>query len=492
MALFKNILKCCDVVGAKMEFTYEGSSRIKTWLGGIASIILIVLMIVCIYMFGIEIVHRDKPLILSGSVYNNDTKISIRENPIVFHPVDNLGFVLDFDSYFDSEVIIMTNKIVDGELIQVNAHGMLELCDLDKHFSKQKAAIQDGSVSIVYKGSYCVSPNYMIYDNGTVVEDELYLYNSIAYIPNHHFHVRLRKCNPKINSKCDEAKSVALHSFYLDIYYFSYTKNLVDPVNPYFLVVMGDTYSLSDTTSLGVVIYRVHSILETDSGWIFEDISSLDVVVFEKIQSSISFTTEYLLDYVMSGDTMIDSNKRSYKKFQSLLADLGGVLKVLLLAMELLIRTYSKSVFFSRVINDNFCLQSSKQDRPDTSNIIRRPYFASQQVFTNNQQSSIVNTTKDILVPCNVGFSDYVKSVLFSRNKQKNNYKNTFLNFFNYEVYIRKIIEVDLLKQFAIKTSKEDLQFESLIDITNFNIAYNVKPMNNRNESSNIIIKINN
>lgn len=480
MKFFGKIIKEFDVVGSKMEFTYQRSSRIKTLLGGLTSLIVAGLMLFCVYMFGIEIVQKTKPLILSGKVFDNDTYISIRENPIVFYPFGGDGNHLDFESHFELEIILMGAQIIDGILYQEITSGKSEPCDLDKHMPMQKNSILNGDISITYKDGFCMTPNYKRFDNGTVVTEEQYLYNTGGYIPNKHVHLRLKKCDPAANKKCNPSKFDDLKFFYLDVYYFSYNENLVDSITPYTLVSTGESYALGTSTSTSVVNFRGHSKLNTDHGLIFTDISTMDVVVFKKLSAAaISSNTDYFIDYILDGDTNLIMNQRSYKKFQSLIADLGGVLKVLLLGSELLLRAYSKSIFFSQLINDNFSLPAEENKVGNkvinASGLIKLNNYANK--LDNSQSIDIHEKIPKVnQVRCNVGFKVYLQSYFCSSKGSKNSiFISIFENFFDYEIFMRKLIEVHLMKQLWAQASIEHSLFESLIDFEDFNKKYPTK-----------------
>ena len=64
-----NLIKSFDIFSTKPEFLFENSSRMKTFFGGALTLSVVILMIVLSFLFGLELIQKQKPNIYYSIQY---------------------------------------------------------------------------------------------------------------------------------------------------------------------------------------------------------------------------------------------------------------------------------------------------------------------------------------------------------------------------------------------------------------------------------------
>jgi hypothetical protein len=79
------LLEKLDINGQLVTFKKDGSSRIKTSLGGIVTIITIILFLSLLYNFSQDIIYRHNPTIIQEKLYQpHNTEINLAESKDLF------------------------------------------------------------------------------------------------------------------------------------------------------------------------------------------------------------------------------------------------------------------------------------------------------------------------------------------------------------------------------------------------------------------------
>src|SRR5690606_11787322 len=134
--MMKNMLKKCDLSGETVSFKYKGSSMIKSTIGGILSISIIMFSLYYVIYFGEDIVKKEKPSTRFSKDYTNQSRAYLKEFPVMLYFLDLWANVYkDLKRYVKVEAFMYDTSVVteDGAYAQMSIL-QIEKCDPSIHF----------------------------------------------------------------------------------------------------------------------------------------------------------------------------------------------------------------------------------------------------------------------------------------------------------------------------------------------------------------------
>lgn len=324
-----SILNNLDFTSVKPQFLISGSQNYSTCLGGVISLINLIVLTLIIYAFGKNFFERTEPTLIQNVIYPER------------YPNYTLGLDMNFTYAFrlddeDSNVIQREDlvyvdflyehyEIKDGEWILLKRKSLnVELCDQNK-FERPDLFERQG-----FKSSYC--PDFQNIEVGGAWDD--------TYIK--YFKAEIRLCKEggfnKKGQKCgtqQELKDLLKNRLYINSYYQEY---FVDSNNydKSMDIVYTNHFYLLDPLIMKKSTYNFRKgTIATDYGWILKDQDSLSKFTYDSYNSdfiSISQLPEnqhnVLGEIVLKFSKKLEKFDRYYEKIQNLAANVGGIIKV--------------------------------------------------------------------------------------------------------------------------------------------------------------------
>jgi hypothetical protein len=89
------ILEFCDFIGPEPKLFINGTYRYKSTLGGILTITVCMLSVLCFVGFGKDIIVKEMPQVSSTNILNMDQKLEVNETMYVIGISRRGGFTID-------------------------------------------------------------------------------------------------------------------------------------------------------------------------------------------------------------------------------------------------------------------------------------------------------------------------------------------------------------------------------------------------------------
>jgi len=377
-----SIIKECDIFGKEFKFNVENEGPLKTYIGGISTLLFAIGTIICIWYFGQDVYLKQSPFYVSETIYFDTSPYIEFKN---FEPSKFIFFyqIYNFDATEAGEdphrfftPVVKYNQYsynaTDNTWNDDYKYIKAEICNI--------SMIEPTSIYIeeIY---YCFILNETL---GTrrFNERTSSLYNEFNETDNFRSYVdmsnwaqlNLYRCNDPIvaeeninNTNCpSNAEYDSFTKLYGDLtMYYIMTNTVFNPKNfnkPYRTFYRYSNNKLVDVNSkYSNELYFSVAEIKTDKGFIFEDLeqkyflefdmSYEDRVLREKGRAnfdfniSINISNKYLL------------NSRKYIKTQELIAEVGGFMSLILNGFTLIyafyIENWYKVFMIEKIFNLN-------------------------------------------------------------------------------------------------------------------------------------------
>ena len=102
----KDFVKFCDQVGKEPSLSFNGSTKIKTFCGGVLTFMITTFIAATSYFFSKEIYLRQDPAIRTSSVPLSESIILPKAFPLALNIADGRGNDLTFDPGFNRAVLL--------------------------------------------------------------------------------------------------------------------------------------------------------------------------------------------------------------------------------------------------------------------------------------------------------------------------------------------------------------------------------------------------
>jgi len=387
----KSIIRSIDFFGIKPKIMIDKSYKHKTLLGGIITIFISILILLGFIHFGRELIDKINPTVISSGFYqsNPDEYILKPDNFNFFIGIQNKNSEYYVDPSLvklDAKYISFTRKIIDGKIdwTPVERSLNMEPCVLERHFQDFKQEFTGLPLSDLY----CLNPND--YKNislaGSWGED---LFNLLA------FHVSPCKNSTESNIICkssEEIQKTLAGGFFV----VNHIDTIFEPKNfknprKYFRRNYYTTMSNSYFKELNFYFKNIE--YNTDQGFLMEDIKS------EKYMQSDNIKELYDFRSVVSGDILQcnfrlsnqkDVYNRKYSKIQDVIAQVGGLVKAILIITNLLYFNFSNVSYYFYLKETIFELDNPEHEENNN--------FASSKVIIikNNLDKSIASISNSM------------------------------------------------------------------------------------------------
>jgi hypothetical protein len=332
-----------DIFGEPLHFHLTNMKSIPTKLGGIFTIATLILMISFLWFVGKDIIFKQRPRSYSeievSSRYKNIT-LTNDMFPISFFVSDVASLDVYEAKYFNLETLYYEYATDStGNLFLKNFTKLdLKMCKKEDYpmFSEELF------VNSYLKKSFCVPSGLDLYGYWS---EEALSYLSISF----------KICNPETNKDCAPEEeiwdNIAKKQINLSFNFLQVQTILNNFTNPMQQYLINPYKFVAKLNKISNYLIQQDSI-ETDSGWIFEDFSSIPFFTITELQTDFSAYDEGTKQVMRQN--FYSSNKstkyyRSYIKIPDIMALVGGMLKYILVVFQL------SNKYFS-IINRNLII----------------------------------------------------------------------------------------------------------------------------------------
>ena len=352
----KSVIKKIDFLSHKATLTFnrKGETGYKTFIGGLISIICLILSFICSFYFLYRLyLRRDISVIQSTNINPFVNLTYSHKLPFILRLTDtnSLPFEDDERKYYITASIWQggtndTSLSANAEQKSVSLN--IGKCDINKHFSEEyKKYFEDFKDLNTY---YCIEPRN---SSQTIYG----IYGNIYPFSYYSFTVRYCRNTTENDNFCEpmeEIQSAFNDGLFLDVIFIDYTFNALKKKNIKELFIRKDRYELSTVLFKRIWVYLENIKYIIDNGYIF---SNKEIEDFHSYESVSSDFTIFERKIVISTLTILNGMKTSiynkqYTKFQDYRAIMGGIIKVITLFCSLLNYFNSQNSYYLKLIKD--------------------------------------------------------------------------------------------------------------------------------------------
>ena len=262
------------------------------------------------------------------------------------------NFAAEFWEYYQ-ETNATTNKTI---LISKKTSLPVEKCDTNKSFGEYKDLYQDLST---LSSSYCITPG----------KHNVTLYGVFGQIKTgfSFINIYMNKCingtDTSISSGRTDCYSQTDINKALSVVNFAYTfvdydidhENVSNPVTA---VSRTELLALSSTIFTRILQYRKNVIYNSDYGFVFEDKETLKLSQHDTLSYSVDLRSQGVYPGSFSSmgiflSSKTDKYNRSYAKLQNLLANIGGIVKLVMNLAQIIVFLITRKIFYLSIINSD-------------------------------------------------------------------------------------------------------------------------------------------
>jgi hypothetical protein len=424
-----NLIKRIDIYGYKPTLYVNNSTKLSSPIGGIFSIILILLTIVGTILFGQEIWLKHKPTTNTSTSFNSNPKSINCLNESQFFialrdPTKN-GILFINEKVYKLEAYLLTFNSTLGVNVQVPIN--TEQCTKDSFTSENFEIFKN----LEYSNAYCLSQKQNI---------DIKLKNLYNTINSTNIYFKLRQCmNSTDNNSCSPQNVIDtyLSSTNLAIYAIDNYVQTKDYLNPLKKGFQNYFFRVSLQTLNGIQLYLRDVVFISDIGLIAEELS----YIYGFRHDSYFYNPggpqgKYFVQLGINYSPTVETNYRVYMKLQDLAAQIGGLLNLLMLIGRILLELYYTNSYKLYLYNSLFhCVESgsTKQmapvyNHPSQQNIIRD----SVHVYKSNPSNP---NTNDNVIKKKLELNFFQKFFIINLCKSRNK------SLLNFEVGLRFIKE---------------------------------------------------
>jgi len=363
--MFESILFKIDLVGASPQLLIFKDQRYKSILSLIISIVIIITSIIFTILTLYDHFKYKSPIVVYSKDNDQETnrKINLKNSFLLFQLVDssNLMKIDRSITYYEGEYKVMyDNGTYENIILEI------EDCEIGKNIDIKYKEYIDNK----YKFNRTISDFYCI----NFKEKNLPLF----YLPNvgySYFVIYILK-NNQIDFPPERIQSlISSENDLIDHY------NKKNPISQYHIHHFTSSFSSTEFTNINYNFQYIK--YESDEGFFYENTKELDGVSFSdmSIHKSIKLNNDNNKDNIsLIGAITIEVNKahfdnykRSYKKLQSLLAEIMSVISLLFeigaqISIFLCEKKMSKDIIFNLINNNIFSNKKIKLNMTNNIN----------------------------------------------------------------------------------------------------------------------------
>ena len=365
-------IKKFDFISYKAHFTFndKGDKRYKTLMGGILSLISLIISFSFITYFLYRLIYKEDASIMFYSERDSNINISYSYKlPFMFRLSDSYSIALNQQNLYNISLLVWYSYINNetNQLIQNYDKIIVEKCNIDKHFNG-------------YKNYFNNIPDLESYfcPRERLNNQSLYgIYGN--HKPFIYYVFYFSKCNNLTNNNLcltNEEIEDKLNDIYLDIKFLTYSIPKENEKKMDNIIVKSDRFLVSNTVFKRLWFFFNYVKYRTDNGLLFSSYlkneyhqyenSRIDIDLKDKKLNEIpgTFLTVTILN---SGNVNI--YKKNYLKIQDYLATIGGIIKAITYICHILNYYNSINSYYAILIKDFLIENQIKKKKYKIENI---------------------------------------------------------------------------------------------------------------------------
>lgn len=411
-----NIVKNCDLIGPELKILINGNQRFKSKIGGIFTLIWLILIILAFCAFGRDIIEKKNPLIQMNSKVNLDRIFNYDSNKftIMFAITDNVKLLpinniqRKMKLYFNVRNTNATKSVNSSETTLLDINYDLIPCN--------SSFVLPGAIDnlIVDVSNYwCVPPNI-----------KYQLINGLGEGTSQWFRIQMEICknSTKNDNNClpsdqiyNEFSTINVHYVISDIVIDGY--DYLNPGKENF--ISGLIKGGSNTWSRN--IYWFNGVqYTTDKSWILESNRNQNYFKNNLIEAQLYSqpNTQVFFSHLISIVQLADYYNRSYIKIQGVFAYIGGFISFFklffgfideIIVEKNLILLFESLIFRKLRIEEKKDVITEKTINFNPNNIIDRRNSNDKRDF-NFKNINFLNTENVKIINVNDQFVNNVKT----------------------------------------------------------------------------------
>jgi hypothetical protein len=323
------ILNTLDTTGVKPQFLLSGKQNYTTTLGGVISLLNIVILGLIIYAFGKNFFERTEPSMIQNIIYPErypNYTLGVDLNFTYAARLEDIdGNVIKRTDLVYIDFIYLHYEIKNGDWALIKNKTLdYKLCE-QNNFEKPELFERQG-----LKTAYCPDFKNLPVGGGW---DETYIKfvrATIRSCKEGNFNNKGEKCGTE-----QEFKEILKNRLFISNYYQEYFVDSDNYDKPMDLVYTTHFYMLDPLVMKKSFYYFRMGTIVTDYGWILKDEESYRKFTFDSlVTDSISISQLSESQQNTLGEiSLVFSKKqekfmRTYTKIQNLAANVGGIIKV--------------------------------------------------------------------------------------------------------------------------------------------------------------------
>ncbi|KAL4473782.1 hypothetical protein ABPG74_022646 [Tetrahymena malaccensis] len=361
MSKIQNFFQSIDIYGKRIDIIFQNKQVYKTIYGGIITFIIGIFFIVGCWFFGDQLFNRLNPSVIFSERYVDQAqRINITsDNLIMMFGVSNYQSELWIDpTVFQvravQQILQITNNTQYGQherrLISINK--TMKICDQNDIGIPE---VQNYFGKLNLKKLFCFESGQDLYMQGDFDAQQFaQLYVYIDKCQNHTSEV---VCQPidVINQKLQLAN--------IDMYF---SNTIIDPLNyshPFSFKGMNQYSSASSVFPKEIQLYYTNYYIQDDVGLLYTQKEEKQKFTFTNKQE-----TTYFGDYNVLARVLIRIQKmkesllqRRYQKIQDVIAQMGGLMKILFLVGSIIVFPFSSLSLYKAIGDKIFLYQTTDQ-----------------------------------------------------------------------------------------------------------------------------------
>ena len=437
----KAFVKAFDQVGKETSLSFNGSTKIKTVCGGVLTFIVAIFVAATSYFFSKEIFLRQDPAVRTSYVPVEDSTIHLKEFPIAINIGDGKGKDLTFDQTFNRAVSI------DGQLREVNHAANKENVRIYTFKMKRCNILEFGELGQIYENLVKNTSTFLCIDFDTITTPEgkrelkVPIINGIlGEKESTSLFISLNRCNEAKDPGCS-AFLDKQGTFFINIRFIEVSVNTSDYEQPLNFKQELKNVGVSPDLYIRQYISFKKNELISDDGWIFEQADILSFIqVYEKFQEITSYSPVSRTLLTIYGQSIREkiSTNRKYLKIPEVLANLGGIFKIVVSSMKLIASYFSEFEFYEEVRE---IIQKKKENSVQVNNLVK--------IESSDVQLSVKNTStfKTVAIPKHsMAYYILQRMCMCWRSKLEENRQHA-LKYLEIKFLIGKMIETEEYNQ---------------------------------------------
>jgi hypothetical protein len=359
-----------DLFGKEYKLRIQSQIKYRTSLGSIMGFFSIMSIFTLSTYFSIEIFNKKEMNVLYKKQEMMQPLNNISDFPFLFTLSDNSGKKIPSDGIYSFEIYFLQFNNVKDEKNNSFLNPNLTIIPYKNCESSDFAGYESEFSKINPRDWFCIPPGRF---NLTIFSKFADLINGFSML-----NINLLKCkNSTISKTCKDERIInsLIGSSKLTLTHLSHQINHYNYLTPNELNLETISAPISSLLTKKYYYYLQQNMYETDYGYIFQDRKTVNFMTFDNyvpdtdLGESISLLGKpYIGQISIRNSKFISYYFRSYTKLQTLLANIGGVIKFVMLFSEYFVAYFTHNLFLKDISNMIFEF-SERTNQNDSINL---------------------------------------------------------------------------------------------------------------------------